>query len=57
LKKSYPAASAVVLAAKLKRSLVSVQKQLREMGIGKRKKSGWTPKELRQPRPGKSPIG
>jgi hypothetical protein len=47
LAKSYPAKSAVVLAAQLRRSLISVQKQLREMGIGKRKKSDWTPKQLR----------
>jgi hypothetical protein len=47
LKKGYPAASAVVLAGKLKRSLVSVQKQLREMHIGRRKESGWTAVQLR----------
>jgi hypothetical protein len=37
----------VVAAAKLKRSLISVQKQLREMGIGRRRTSGWTPKQLK----------
>jgi hypothetical protein len=42
LKEQYPAISAVSLAAKLKRSLVSVQKQLRKMGVSKRKKSRWT---------------
>jgi hypothetical protein len=42
LKKEYPATSAVALAGKLKRSLASIQKQLREMGIGRRKKSNWT---------------
>jgi hypothetical protein len=47
LKKGYPATSAVVLAGKLKRSLVSVQKQLREMHIGRRKESGWTAAQLR----------
>jgi hypothetical protein len=46
LKKGYPATSAVVLAGKLKRSLVSVQKQLREMHIGRRKESGWTVAQL-----------
>jgi hypothetical protein len=46
LKKGYPAKSAVVLAGKLKRSLVSVQKQLREMRIGRRKESGWTTAQL-----------
>ena len=47
LKKGYPARSAVVLAGRLKRSLVSVQRQLREMGIGRREKTGWTPKQLK----------
>jgi hypothetical protein len=42
LKKEYPGTSAVVLAEKLKRSLVSIQKQLREMGVGRRAKSEWT---------------
>jgi hypothetical protein len=46
LKKGYPATSAVVLAGKLKRSLISVQKQLREMHIGRRKESGWTAAQL-----------
>jgi hypothetical protein len=46
LKKEYPAKSAVVLAGKLKRSFVSVQRQLREMGIGRRKKSNWTPAQV-----------
>ena len=36
----------MVLAGKLKRSLVSVQKQLREMHIGRRKESGWTAGQL-----------
>jgi hypothetical protein len=47
LKKNYPAKSAVVLASKLKRSLVSIQKQLREMGIGRRKASDWTAAQLK----------
>jgi len=47
LKKEYPAVSAVTLAAKMKRSLVSVQRQLRKMGIGRRKNSGWTPAQLK----------
>ncbi len=47
LKKEYPAVSAVVLAAELNRSLVSVQKQLRQMGIGRRKSSDWTATQLR----------
>ncbi|MGB7581093.1 MAG: hypothetical protein WBL85_01410 [Sedimentisphaerales bacterium] len=47
LKKQYPATSAVTLAGKLKRSLISVQKQLREMGIGRRDVSDWTPAQLR----------
>jgi hypothetical protein len=47
LKKEYPATSAVVLAGRLKRSLVSVQKQLRGMHIGRRKGSGWTAAQLR----------
>ncbi len=47
MKKEYPATSAVVLASRLKRSLVSVQKQLREMHIGRRKESGWTAAQLR----------
>lgn len=47
MKKQYPATSAVVLAGKLKRSLISVQKQLREMGIGRRDVSDWTPAQLR----------
>jgi len=37
----------VVLASKLKRSLVSVQRELRRLHIGKRKKSSWTPKQLK----------
>jgi len=36
----------VVLASKLKRSLISVQRQLREMGVGRRKVSNWTPRQL-----------
>jgi hypothetical protein len=47
LKKQYPATSAVTLAGKLKRSLISVQKQLREMGIGRRDVSDWTAAQLR----------
>jgi hypothetical protein len=47
LKKEYPATSAVVLASKLKRSLVSVQKQLREIGVGRRDVSDWTSAQLR----------
>jgi hypothetical protein len=47
LKKKYPAISAVVLAAAIKRSHVSVQKQLRELGISKRKESSWTGGQLR----------
>ena len=47
LKKEYPAASAVFLAGKMKRSLVSVQRQLREMGIGRREASDWTAAQLR----------
>jgi hypothetical protein len=37
----------MVLAGKLNRSLVSVQKQLREMGVGRRKESGWSAAQLR----------
>jgi len=48
LKKEYPAVSAVTLAAKMKRSLISVQKELRQLGISKRRVSSWTPNELRQ---------
>ena len=47
LEKQYPAASAVVLAGKLKRSLISVQKQLHDMGIGRRNASDWTAAQLR----------
>ena len=47
MKKEYPATSAVVLAGKMKRSLVSVQKQLREMGIGRRETSNWTAAQLK----------
>ena len=32
---------------KLKRSLISVQRQLREMGIGRRKKNDWTAPQLK----------
>jgi hypothetical protein len=46
LKKDYPATSAVVLAGKLKRSLVSIQAQLRKMGISKREKSDWTAAQI-----------
>jgi hypothetical protein len=31
----------------LNRSLVSVQRELREMGIGRRQKSDWTPGQLK----------
>jgi FixJ family two-component response regulator len=47
LKKEYPAKSAVVLAVKLKRSLVSVQRQLRRLHIHRRRKSSWTPRQLK----------
>jgi predicted transcriptional regulator len=47
LKKEYPATSAVVLAGKLNRSLVSVQKQLREMGIARRDKTEWTAAQIK----------
>lgn len=47
LKKEYPAKSAVVLAVKLKRSLISVQRQLRRLHIHRRKKSSWTPRQLK----------
>jgi hypothetical protein len=46
LKKEYPATSAVALAGKLKRSLVSIQKQLRELGVGRREASDWTAAQL-----------
>ncbi len=46
LKRNYPATSAVVLAVQLKRSLVSVQRELRRLGIGRRKKSVWTSNQL-----------
>jgi hypothetical protein len=42
LKSRYPATSAVILASELKRSLISIQRQLRELGIGRRKKNTWT---------------
>jgi hypothetical protein len=47
LRKEYPSTSAVVLAGKLKRSLISVQRELRELGIGRRKEKSWTPDEIR----------
>jgi hypothetical protein len=47
LKKEYPSTSAVLLASKLKRSLISVQRELRELGIGRRKEKSWTPEEVR----------
>jgi hypothetical protein len=47
LKKEYPVKSAVVLAVKLKRSLISVQRQLRRLHIGRRRQSSWTPKQLK----------
>jgi hypothetical protein len=37
----------VVLASKLNRSLISVQRQLRRLHIGRRKKSSWTPEQLK----------
>jgi hypothetical protein len=47
LKKGYPATSAVVLASKLKRSLVSVQRELRQLHIGRRRKTSWTPRQVK----------
>jgi tRNA nucleotidyltransferase (CCA-adding enzyme) len=47
LKSNYPEVSAVVLAGRLKRSLASVQKQLREMGLRKRKSQVWTTEQTR----------
>ena len=47
LKKEYPAESAVLMAYKLNRSLISVQRELRRLGIGRRKKSEWSPAQLR----------
>ena len=47
LKKEYPATSAVVVASKLNRSLISVQRELRQLGIGRRAKSSWTPAQLK----------
>ncbi len=46
MKREYPAKTAVVLAGKLNRSLISVQKQLREMGIGRRKSSDWSNEQI-----------
>lgn len=37
----------MVLASRMKRSLISVQRQLREMSIGRRKVSNWTPRQLK----------
>jgi len=47
LKSNYPAVSAVVLAGRLKRSLSSVRKQLREMGLRKIKRQVWTAEQIR----------
>jgi tRNA nucleotidyltransferase (CCA-adding enzyme) len=47
LKSNYPEVSAVVLAGRLKRSLASVQKQLREMGLKRRKSQVWTTEQVR----------
>jgi hypothetical protein len=47
LKSNYPAVSAVVLAGRLKRSLGSVRKQLREMGLRKIKRQVWTAEQIR----------
>ena len=47
LRKEYPLTSAVVLAGKLKRSLISVQRELRQLGIGRRKQKIWTLDEVR----------
>ncbi len=47
MKNQYPAVSAVMLAGKLNRSLVSVQKQLRSMGIGRRENSSWSATQLK----------
>jgi len=47
LKSRYPATSGVALAGTLNRSLVSVQRELREMGIGRREKAGWMPGQLK----------
>jgi tRNA nucleotidyltransferase (CCA-adding enzyme) len=47
LKSNYPEMSAVVLAGRLKRSLASVQKQLREMGLKRRKDHVWTTGQIR----------
>lgn len=48
LRSQYPATSAVILASKLKRSLISVQRQLRILGIGRRKPKNWTTSQLQQ---------
>jgi|WetSurMetagenome_2_1015567.scaffolds.fasta_scaffold851997_2 hypothetical protein len=42
MKKGFPKISAVELASRLNRSLVSIQKQLREMGVGRRDRTEWT---------------
>ncbi len=47
LKSNYPKVSAVVLAGRLKRSLASVQKQLRKMGLKRRKSQVWTTEQIR----------
>jgi hypothetical protein len=36
-----------LLAGKLKRSLISVQRQLRELGICRRKDNNWTPDQAK----------
>ena len=47
LRSSYPATTAVILASELKRSLISVQRQLRELGIGRRRKNTWSTEQLK----------
>jgi tRNA nucleotidyltransferase (CCA-adding enzyme) len=47
LKSNYPTVSAAVLAGRLKRSLASVNKQLREMGLRRRKSQVWTTEQIR----------
>lgn len=47
LKSNYPEVSVVVLAGRLKRSLASVQKQLRKMGLRRRKEQVWTTEQIR----------
>lgn len=47
LKSNYPEVSAVALAGRLKRSLASVQKQLREMGLRRRQEQVWSSEQIR----------